>query len=40
MAERGVRVVTTDVGDRYVLATLVREGAVLGGSFRSIRIPG
>lgn len=31
MAERGVRVLTTDVGDRYVLEALWREGAVLGG---------
>ncbi len=31
MAERGIRVVTTDVGDRFVLEALVREGGVLGG---------
>jgi phosphoglucosamine mutase len=31
MAERGIRVITTDVGDRYVLEALHREGAVLGG---------
>jgi phosphoglucosamine mutase len=31
MAERGIRVLTTEVGDRYVLEALWREGAVLGG---------
>jgi phosphoglucosamine mutase len=31
MAERGVRVITTDVGDRYVLEALYREGGILGG---------
>src|SRR5260221_2599090 len=31
MGERGVRVLTTDVGDRYVLEALQESGAILGG---------
>jgi phosphoglucosamine mutase len=31
MSERGIRVVTTDVGDRYVLEALEEHGGVLGG---------
>jgi phosphoglucosamine mutase len=31
MEEHGIRVLTTDVGDRYVLETLRRAGGVLGG---------
>jgi phosphoglucosamine mutase len=31
MRERGIAVHTTDVGDRYVLEALLREGAILGG---------
>ncbi|MGZ4397895.1 MAG: phosphoglucosamine mutase [Gaiellaceae bacterium] len=31
MREQGIRVITTDVGDRYVLEALRREGGLLGG---------
>src|SRR6185503_12244571 len=31
MDENGIRVLTTDVGDRYVLEALWREGGILGG---------
>src|SRR5262249_33832703 len=31
MEENGIRVLTTDVGDRYVLEALRREDAILGG---------
>jgi phosphoglucosamine mutase len=31
MEDKGVRVITTDVGDRYVLEALYKEGGILGG---------
>jgi phosphoglucosamine mutase len=31
LADHGIRVITTDVGDRYVLEALYREGGILGG---------